>query len=79
MDERLQLYKITLRGLYRNTVGITEGISYVVAENPYAAYLKVRKRLDDNDIGFEKERELEKIELLADTYEYNNVGTLLYL
>jgi len=78
-EETMKLYKITLRGMTFAVTGVAEGISYVIAPDPYAAYMKVKNRLDSQDIGFEKDRELEKIELLADNQECNNIGTLLYL
>ena len=43
---------------------------YVVAEDPTAAYKKIRKDLDDRDYGFTKDRELRTITLVAETGEY---------
>ena len=74
-----KLYKVTLRGMTSNSTGIREGISYVVAENSEEAYQKVKKRLDEKDYGFPKDRVLDKIELIASDYEYTDVRTLLYL
>lgn len=54
-------------------------IFYVLAENPDEAYKKVRKFLDDNDIGFTANRCLNKITLLADEYKYNELGKILIL
>lgn len=79
MDIKNKLYLVTLRGMTSNSAGIAYGSSYVVAENPDEAYKKVRKFLDDNDLGFEKDREMRSVELLADSYRYNNVGHLLHL
>ena len=74
MDKELKLYRVTLIGMLSS-----EGISYVVASDPTEAYDKVRTRLDKKDIGFRNYRELNKIELIASSYEYSNLETLLYL
>jgi hypothetical protein len=78
MEEK-KLYRVTLRGMTCNAAGVIEGISYVVAEGAEEAYQKVRKRLDEKDYGFRRDRELDKVELLASTYEYTEIKTLLYL
>jgi len=74
-----KLYKVTLRGMTYNSTGIAYGVSYVIAKDPNEAYQKVRKFLDEKDIGFSKYRELDKVELIADTYRHTDVGCLLYL
>jgi non-ribosomal peptide synthetase component E (peptide arylation enzyme) len=74
-----KLYRVTLRGMTYNSTGIAYGVSYVIAKDPNEAYQKVRKFLDDNDIGFTRYRELDKVELIADTYRYTDVGYLLHL
>ena len=79
MKEEQKLYRVTLRGMTHSTTGVAEGISYVVATGAEEAYQKVKKRLDDKDYGFSKDRELDKVELLAGAYEYTNTKTLLYL
>lgn len=79
MKEEQKLYRVTLRGMTYSTNGVVEGISYVVAAGAEEAYQKVKKRLDDKDYGFRKDRELDKVELLASTYEYTDTKTLLYL
>lgn len=79
MKDEQKLYRITLRGLKYNSTGVVEGISYVVATDAEKAYQKVRKRLDEKGYGFRKDRELDKIELIASNYEYTDTGTLLYL
>ena len=48
-----------------NSTGVAYGSSYVIAENSDEAYKKVRKFLDENDLGFTKDRELDKVELIA--------------
>lgn len=79
MDEEMKLYRVTLRGLKYNATGVVAGISYAVAKNSDEAYQKVRKRLDEEDYGFSGDRELEKVELLASTYEFTDTKTMLYL
>ena len=78
-EVRQKMYRVTLRGMTYNSTGIAYGVSYVVAENSDDAYKKVRTFINSNDLGFSKDRELDKVELIADTYQYNDVGTILYL
>jgi len=79
MKNSKKLYKVTLRGMTYCSNGVAYGISYVIAENSDEAYQKVKKFLDENDLGFTKDRELDKVELIADNYRYTNVGRLLHL
>jgi len=79
MDITSKLYKVTLRGLTYNSTGVAHGVSYVIAEGTDKAYNKVRDYLDSQQIGFEKERELSTIELIAENYPYTDTGTMLYL
>lgn len=72
-----KLFRVTLRG--SSISNCFNNTSYAVAPDPTAAYEKVRTFLDKNDIGFVKERELDKVELIADSYRYNNVGLMLFL
>ena len=74
----MKLYKVTLRGMINNsTKGY--GSSYAIAENSDEAYKKVKKFLDENNIGFTGDRELNKVELIADTYRYTPTHCLLHL
>lgn len=70
----MKLFKVTLRGMYDSY-----GISYAVADNAGEAYEKVKSYLDEKKIGFASERELDKVELLADSYKYTPIKTILYL
>lgn len=79
MNKDLKLYKVTLKGMQYSTTGVVYGVSYVVEEDSHKAYLKVREFLDKGDLGFSKDRELEKVELIADTYEYTDVDNLLFI
>ncbi len=79
MENRKKLFKVTLRGMTYSSTGTAYGVSYVVAGNSDEAYQKVRKFLDDKNLGFTKDRELEKVELIADSYQYTDVGFILHL
>jgi len=74
-----KLYRVVLRGMRGGCSGVSYGVSYVVASDPTEAYNKVREFLDAKDLGFRHERELSQIDLLAEAYQYNNVGCMLYL
>jgi hypothetical protein len=78
MENRKKLYRVTLKGMHYNT-GIAYGHSYVIAENSDEAYQKVLNFLNENNLGFSKDRELDKVELIADSYRYTNVGCMLHL
>lgn len=77
--EEMKLYRVTLKGMTYSSTGIVYGVSYVVAKNSDKAYQKVRDFLDEEDLGVSKDRELDKVELIADSYPYTDVGCLLYL
>lgn len=79
MKKRKKLFRVTLRGMTYNITGVVYGSSYVIAENSDEAYQKVRNFLNENDIGTTKDRELDKVELIADSYRYTDVGYLLHL
>ncbi len=74
MSQQMNLYRVTLRGMTDS-----HGISYVVAANPSLAYDKVRKDLDDRDLGFNKDKALDSIELLAADCTYPECKRRLYL
>lgn len=69
-----KLYIVKCKGMT-----FTYGYSYVVAEHATEAYNKVRESLDNRDLGFSKERELQQIELVAECTDYPDCGTILYL
>ena len=54
------------------------GTSYVVAEDPTSAYNTVKAFLDAKDLGFESQRRLGCVELLADTNQYA-LPTMLHI
>ena len=74
----MRLYKVTLTGMINSVSGVSYGESYVIAEDPNEAYLKVRSFLNENNIGLKVHRELKSIELLADEYQYNHTGTMIF-
>jgi len=73
------LYRVTLRGMKGSIAGtVAYGVSYVIASNPNSAYEIVRYFLDKNDLGFSHERQLEKVELIAECKRYPECGTILH-
>ncbi len=78
MDDK-KLYKVTLKGMTANSTGTAYGTNYVVAQNPDEAYTKVRNYLDKENIGYSRERALDKIELIAEDSRYTDSGYMLYL
>ena len=79
MEKSKKLYRVTLRGMTYSSTGVVYGVSYVIAENSDEAYQKVKDYVDKKDLGFCGDRELDKVELIADSYEYTDVNTLLFL
>jgi hypothetical protein len=74
-----KLWKVTCRGMHGGIAdNAAHGIAYVVADDPEEAYRKVRDSLDKRDLGFSKERELSKVELLAAEANYPDCGHTLY-
>lgn len=71
----LKLWRVTLRGMQTSRYGVT----YVVAEDPTSAYLRVKTFLDGEKIGYSKDRELDKIELMADEYLYTDTPSMLFV
>ena len=75
----MKLYRVKLRGMQHSTVSTRYGISYVVAEDPTKAYNLVKKYVDDEDLGFSQDREMESVELLAETGGYPGCLTQLFI
>ena len=75
----LKLYKVTCKGMTVRGFGVAHGISYVLASNTTEAYNKMRADLDKRELGFVKDRELDRIELLAENVEYPACGTRVYI
>lgn len=79
MTKTKKLYRVELRGMTYNTTGPARGISFVIATNPDEAYQKVKTYLDEKDYGFTQDRQLKAVELIAEAYDYTDVGTILHL
>jgi len=74
----MNLYRVKLRGMQSSRTGIAYGDSYVLAEDPTEAYQKIRKFLDEADLGSLRDRELESLELLANTEGYS-IGRMVFV
>lgn len=76
-----KLYRVTCRGMQGAALGnkVSHGVAYVIAEDTAEAYAKLRAYLDMKDFGFDQDRELEKIELLAEVAEYPDCGIRLFV
>ena len=77
----MKLYKVTLQNDMKDlTRNHYKGIAYVVAESPDKAYQKVKTLLDKENYGYDWERQLKTIELIADEkFWANDTGYVLYL
>lgn len=74
----LRLFKVTLKGVH-GTTGTDYHTSFVVAQDPTEAYQRVRSFLDENDLGFVDQREMDRIELIAESKRYPECKTILFL
>lgn len=75
-----KLWRVTLRGMKSSIMDDqTWGVSYAVAETAHEAGEKVKTSLTSRDIGFPRDREVEKIELLAENVNYPDCRTVLYM
>ena len=78
--EKNYLYRVTLKGLHASLgTNKDHGTYYVVSKNTEDAYQKVRKYLNELDYGFDRERELDKIEVIADDYFYGDANYMLFI
>ena len=76
----MKLYREVLKGMtYDTGGGVTHGDVFVVADGTDEAYKKVRDYVDLKELGFYSERELNRIELLAEEGDYPNCGKHLFL
>lgn len=73
-----KLYRVTCKGMTYSSTGTAHGVAYVIAENPSEAYKKLRDDLDKRDLGYTKDRALDKVELIAEAGNYPDCGTALY-
>lgn len=70
----MKLYAVYVRGGLKGF-----NPAYALGENSAAAYTRVRNWLDENDFGFRAEREMLKIELIAEEIEGCDCGARLFL
>lgn len=75
----MKLFRVTLRGMTYCAGSTHYGVSYVVAKDTAEAVKKVQDYLVGRNLGFADERELDKIELLAEQGDYPACHTQLYL
>ena len=77
-SETLKLYRVYVRGGHSD-LGTDYHETYVVAKSLNDAYEQVRKFLDDNNLCFSDERELDKIELVAENTRYPECKKMLFI
>jgi hypothetical protein len=70
------LYKVTLTGFRGSKYNY--GNTYVVATDPETAYQRVKQYLVDEELGFESDRELVTVELIASSDGYSYKPMILY-
>jgi hypothetical protein len=75
----MKLFLVKLRGMRSVFSSPAYGCSYVVAEDSNSAYLLLKEYVDKNGLGFDHERELQSVELIAEDAEYPRCGTILFL
>lgn len=75
----MKLYRIKLKGMCGLFTGTSYGHPYVVAENPTEALNKVQKYINEKDLGFTKDREMDTITLLAEEGDYPECQIQLFL
>lgn len=73
-ETKQKLFRVELRGMKQS-----HGDSYVIAPDPTSAHLKLKTYLKEHDLGFYKDRELDKITLIADSDRYGDCGVKLFL
>lgn len=79
MKDTDKLFRVTCKGMQYSITGPAYGVSYVIAKDPSQAYERVRHFLDTEDLGYTSDRELEKVELIAENYMYTKTGTLFII
>ena len=70
----MKLYRVRCRGMTDS-----HGTAYVVAKDAGAAYAMLRASLDRRDLGFSRDREMDRVELVAEVGAYPGCGCALYL
>jgi hypothetical protein len=77
----VKLYLVKCRGMQNSALGsgTGHGTAYVVANDPAEAYQIVFESLRRRDLGFNHDRALDSVQLLAEEGDYPDCGTSLYL
>lgn len=73
----MKLWLVNLQGMHFNSIGAPHGEAYVLAETADEAIGKLQKYVNDNNLGFQKDREIKSIELVADSIKYPDCGMRL--
>ncbi|MCK5602954.1 hypothetical protein KAR91_13815 [Candidatus Pacearchaeota archaeon] len=73
MSETSKLYLISLKNMSEYNH------HYVIANDPTSAYKKVREYLDEKDLCFPHEREMDSVKLMAEEAEYPDCKTRLFI
>lgn len=76
-----RLYIVRCCGMTVGTGGkdLANGVAYVIAEDAESAYQKVKSNLDERKIGFDREREMDSVTLLAEEGHYPKCAHRLFL
>jgi len=75
----MKLYRVRLNGMHGTCVSTAYGKPYVVADNPEEALKKVQDYVEERNLGFTSEREMNSIELLAEEGDYPKCFIQLFL
>ena len=75
----MKLYRVVLKGMHSDETSTAYGKPYVEASNPTEALKKVQAYLNMKNLGFPSEREMDRIELLAEEGDYPEYGIQLFL
>jgi len=75
----MKLYRVKLRGMQTSYSGTRYGDSYVVADDPSRAYEIVKSYCKKADVGFDNERELHEVTLVAEEGDYPKCQTQLHI
>ena len=74
---RRYLYKVFTNFASGYLTGMNHSYFYVVATDTSTAYMLVRDFLDKENLGFNQERSMKSIELIAETSMYPECRTML--
>lgn len=76
----MKLYRVELQGMtYTMVTSPAYGLPYVVANSMDEAEQLVKEYLEENNIGFSKDREVKSITLLAEEGRYPDCGYQLFI